>query len=153
MLQQRLSLITLGVSDLAVSRAFYTEVLGWQTPDEGDALFFDMGGYAFSLYPIEKLAEDIGEDVALPDRAGFNGFTLAYNVGSPEEVDGLFKLLEDAGVTILKAPQKVFWGGYSGYFADPDGHPWEVAYNPFVTITSDGRMVMAPEDTSGDKAS
>lgn len=146
MFQQRLSLITLGVGDLDVSRAFYTQLLGWHTPDDGDALFFDMGGYALSLFPMETLAEDIGEDVALPERAGFNGFTLAYNVGSIAEVDALFEKLEAQGVTILKAPQKVFWGGYSGYFADPDGHPWEVAYNPFVTITEDGRMLMTPPE-------
>jgi len=144
MLQQRLSLITLGVRDIAVSRRFYEGVLGWHTLDEGDCLFFDMGGYALALYPTAKLVEDIGPDAPAPQRTGFHGFTLAYNVGSIEEVDAIFGQLEARRVTILKPPQPVFWGGYSGYFADPDGYPWEVAYNPFVTIDDDGRMVMAP---------
>ncbi len=143
MFQQRLSLITLGVGDLAVSRAFYTQVLGWQTSDQDGCIFFDMGGFAVALFPMEDLANDISGDTRMPEKAGFNGITLAYNVSSREEVDTLFNKLRADGVTILKSPESVSWGGYSGYFADPDGHPWEVAYNPFVTITDDGQMLLS----------
>eukprot|EP00438_Fugacium_kawagutii_P007094 Skav212953 [mRNA] locus=scaffold7842:87:368:+ [translate_table: standard] len=92
---------------------------------------------------MEELANDISGDTRMPETAGFNGITLAYNVSSREEVDNLFKKLRADGVTILKSPESVSWGGYSGYFADPDGHPWEVAYNPFVTITDDGQMLLS----------
>jgi catechol 2,3-dioxygenase-like lactoylglutathione lyase family enzyme len=141
MLQQRLSIITLGVRDLAASRRFYVETLGLTPEDDNEQIvFFQMGGYALALFDIERLAEDISPAAKPPERRGYNGFTLAYNLGSIEEVDALFAQLEAAGVEILKRPEKVFWGGYSGYFADPDGHPWEVAFNPFVVIDEKGRM-------------
>jgi len=141
MLQQRLSIITLGVRDLAASRRFYVDTLGWTPQDDNPQIvFFQMGGYALALFDIEQLAEDIGASAQPPERRGYNGFTLAHNLGSIEEVDALFAALDQAGADIIKPPEKVFWGGYSGYFADPDGHPWEVAYNPFVVIDADGRM-------------
>jgi uncharacterized protein len=142
MLQQRLSVITLGVADIEASRHFYTDVLGWKTDDRENCIFFDLGGYALALYEVGKLAEDISLTITPPERRGFNGFTLAYNVGSAKEVDQLFRKLAAHNVDILKPPQAVFWGGYSGYFADVDGHPWEIAFNPFVTIDAAGRMRM-----------
>lgn len=133
-MKPRVSLITLGVSDLAVSRRFY-ENLGFSVRPEsvGDVVFLDLhGGLVLSLYPREKLAED----AEVPSEGGgFRGFTLAHNVASEEAVDATLQEAVRAGATLQKPGQKVFWGGYSGYFADPDGFLWEVAFNPFMDLT------------------
>ena len=135
-MEQRLSLITLGVADTARSRAFY-EALGWsgESPD-GDVVFFQAGGMIVALWGRGKLAEDS----AVTDPGGWGGITLAYNARSPEEVDAVLAEAEAAGAVIGRAGAKTFWGGYSGIFIDPDGHPWEVAHNPYWTITDDGSI-------------
>jgi catechol 2,3-dioxygenase-like lactoylglutathione lyase family enzyme len=128
----RISLITLGVADLAASLAFYRDGLGLPRRDGPEGIaFFDLKGTWLSLYKREALAEDA---TVSAEGSGFRGFTLAHNVASPEEVDALVKRAVDAGASLVKEPQKVFWGGYSGYFADPDGFLWEVAWNPHFTI-------------------
>jgi uncharacterized protein len=137
-MEQRLTVITLGVNDVAVAREFYSSTLGW-TPesDLGAIVFYDLGGYLLALYGHEGLAEDTTMRFEGP-LAAYRGFTLGYCTNSRKEVDDLFATLEAKGVTILKQPQAVFWGGYSGYFQDPDGHAWEVAHNPSWRITSTG---------------
>jgi predicted lactoylglutathione lyase len=133
--EQRLSLVTLGVGDLARSRAFY-EALGWTTgasPDD-DVVFFQAGGMIVALWDRQLLAEDSGVD----DFGGWGGITLAHNVRSPEEVDRVIAEAEEAGASIPRHGAKTFWGGYSGIFIDPDGHAWEVAHNPHWTIGDDG---------------
>lgn len=132
-MKAKISLITLGVSDLARAEAFYKDGLG--LPLEGDnegIRFFKLEGTWLALYPKDKLAEDVGISV---EGSGFSGVTLAHNVASPEAVDALLLQAEGAGAVIVKPGQKVFWGGYSGYFTDPDGHLWEVAHNPFMDLT------------------
>jgi catechol 2,3-dioxygenase-like lactoylglutathione lyase family enzyme len=130
----KIGLVTLGVADLARSLAFYRDGLGWPThdykPDAG-VVFFALNGTWLSLYPRDKLAEDAG----VADGQGFGGITLAHNERSPEEVDAAFAQAIAAGARAVKVPQKAFWGGYSGYFADPDGYLWEVAFNPFMDLT------------------
>ena len=136
-MQQRVTLITLGVGDLGRARAFY-EALGWRTnakPDD-DVVFFQAGGLVLSLWDRGKLAEDSG----VPDAEGFGGVTLAHNVGSPAEVDAVIEEARGAGGTIAREPAETFWGGYSGVFVDPDGHPWEVAHNPHWTLEADGSI-------------
>lgn len=137
-MEQRISLVTLGVLDLKRSISFY-EKLGWRRSMaelEGVA-FFQTGGSVFGLYPRDKLAEDAQIP---PDGSGFGGFALAQNVRSKEEVDRVLAEAVAAGGKLLKPAQEVFWGGYSGYFADPDGHPWEIAWNPGFEILSDGSI-------------
>lgn len=135
-MDQRVSLITLGVRDLARARAFY-EALGWgRTGDDEDVVFFQAGGMAVALWDRGKLAEDS----AVSDSGGWGGVTLAHNVRSPAEVDAVLAEAEAAGATIGRPGGKTFWGGYSGVFIDPDGHPWEVAHNPGWTILSDGSI-------------
>jgi predicted lactoylglutathione lyase len=136
-MEQRLSLVTLGVTDLPRARAFY-EALGWHTnagPDD-DVVFFQAGGMAVALWSRESLAEDS----AVSDEGGWGGITLAYNARSPEEVDEVVAEAERAGARVGRAPAETFWGGYSGVFLDPDGHPWEVAHNPHWTIAEDGSL-------------
>ena len=137
-MEQRLSLITLGVADAARSSAFYG-ALGWsgQSPD-GDVWFFQAGGIVIALWSREKLAGDS----AVTDGGGWGGVTLAYNTRSPEEVDAVLAEAEAAGGTVGRAGAPTFWGGYSGVFVDPDGHPWEVAHNPGWTVTDDGRTLL-----------
>ncbi len=138
-MDQRLSLITLGVSDLARSRAFY-EALGWRSntdPDEG-VVFFQTGGLVVALWSRDSLAEDSGVE----DAGGWGGVTLAYNVSSPPEADEVIEEARRAGARIAREPAETFWGGYSGVFVDLDGHPWEVAHNPRWTVTDDGRTVL-----------
>jgi uncharacterized protein len=138
-MNQYLHLITLGVKDLERSRKFYTEILGWKPSSNSsdDVVFFQAGGVVFGLYPREKLAEDA---LTTPKGDGFAGVTLAYNARSEAEVDLVIRDLEDKGVQIAKQPQKVFWGGYSSYFVDPDGFHWEVAYNPFFPFDESGNL-------------
>jgi catechol 2,3-dioxygenase-like lactoylglutathione lyase family enzyme len=135
--EQRISLVTLGVADLARSRAFY-EALGWATDAEpgADVVFFQAGGMVLALWSREALAID----GSVSDEGGWGGITLAHNVRSPEEVDGVLEEAARAGATIVRRGAKTFWGGYSGVFLDPDGHPWEVAHNPFWTLAEDGSV-------------
>lgn len=142
-MEQRLTMVTLGVRDLARSRRFYEEGLGWTLGGgvEGNVAFYQLGGILLGLYGLEALAEDA--QLALPDlqpARNFGGITLAYNVRDRAAVDATLTEAEAAGATLLKPGQEVFWGGYSGYFADPDGHPWEVAHNPFWTLQPDGSV-------------
>jgi len=135
--EQRVSLVTLGVEDLGRSRAFY-EALGWTTraaPDD-DVVFFQTGGMILALWGRRLLAEDSGVD----DFGGWGGITLAHNVRSHEEVDAVIAEAEDAGASIPRHGATTFWGGYSGMFIDPDGHAWEVAHNPHWTIGEDGSV-------------
>jgi predicted lactoylglutathione lyase len=135
--EQRLTLITLGVADLARSRAFY-EALGWKTgagPDD-DVVFFQAGDLVVALWSRESLAEDSG----VTDTGGWGGVTLAHNVRSPAEVDAVIAEAEAAGAAIPRHGAETFWGGYSGIFVDPDGHPWEVAHNPHWELTEEGAV-------------
>lgn len=138
-MNQYLHLVTLGVKDLARSRKFYEETLGWRpAPSSSEAVvFFQAGGVVLGLYPREKLAEDA---LTSAEGGGFAGVTLAYNARSEQEVDEIIRDLEAKGVTIAKQPQKVFWGGYSSYFVDPDGFRWEIAYNPFFAFDESGNL-------------
>jgi catechol 2,3-dioxygenase-like lactoylglutathione lyase family enzyme len=137
-MNQHLHIITLGVSDLEVSKKFYTETLGWKIsrPQEGVA-FFQAGGVVLALFPRDELAADA---TVSAEGSGFDGFSLAYNAQSEAEVDEIIADLKSKGVKIVKEPQKVFWGGYSSYFVDPDDHLWEVAYNPFFPFDENGNM-------------
>jgi len=136
-MEQRLSLVTLGVTDLAAARAFY-EALGWTTgaAPEDDVVFFQAGGMIVALWSRESLAGDSAVD----DPGGWGGVTLAYNVRSPAEVDAVLDEARRAGARIGREGADTFWGGYSGVFVDPDGHPWEVAHNPFWTLADDGSV-------------
>jgi predicted lactoylglutathione lyase len=135
-MEQRISLITLGVTDLRRAMNFYA-AMGWEgsSPD-GDVAFFQAGGMVFALWDRAKLADDSG----VTDSGGWGGVTLAHNVRSPAEVDAAIGQVEAAGGRVVRAGAETFWGGYSGAFCDPDGHPWEVAYNPRWTIADDGSV-------------
>jgi uncharacterized protein len=137
--EQRVSLVTLGV-DLARARAFY-EALGWTTGAEpgDDVVFFQAGCMVVALWGRDELAEDSGAE----DAGGWGGITLAHNVGSPAEVDAVMREAEAAGATITRSAAATFWGGYSGAFADPEGHAWEVAHNPHWTLAEDGSIRIA----------
>lgn len=139
-MEQRLSVVTLGVADLERSRRFYEQGLGWAkgTDDEGIA-FYQLNGLVFALFPRRELASDAGLP---PDGSGFGGVTLAYCTRSREEVDDTLRRAQRAGAHILKAAGDTSWGGYSGYFADPDGYPWEVAWQPAWRITPAGETVL-----------
>jgi catechol 2,3-dioxygenase-like lactoylglutathione lyase family enzyme len=139
-MEQRVSLITLGVSDLARSRAFY-EALGWKTAAEPDAdvVFFQTGCSIVALWDRGELARDSG----VQDSGGWGGVTLAYNVRSPEAVDAVLAEAAAAGARIPRFGAETFWGGYSGVFVDPDGHPWEVAHNSHWTLRDDGSVALA----------
>jgi uncharacterized protein len=138
-MDQRVSLITLGVGDLAAARRFY-EALGWECKEVSETVFVQAGGSAVVLWGRDKLAEDAG----IEDReaGGFGGIALAQNVRSPEEVDSIIAAATAAGATITKPAAKTFYGGYAGYFADLDGHLWEIAHNPGFTLTEDGSLVL-----------
>jgi len=138
--EQRVSLITLGVSDLARARRFY-EALGWSSPSQPDegVVFFQAGGMVVGLWDRAALAEDS----AAADSGGWGGVTLALNVRSPGEVDRVIEEARAAGAVIGREPADTFWGGYSGLFTDPDGHPWEVAHNPGWTLLDDGSVRLA----------
>jgi len=137
-MEQRLSLITLGVADLARSREFY-ERLGWRrsmAKAEG-VVFFQAGGMALALFPRSELATDAK---IAPEGSGFSGISLAYNTRTRDEVDAVLAEAEAAGATLLKPGEEAFWGGYSGYFSDPDGFPWEVGWNPSFRMMEDGSI-------------
>ena len=143
-MKPKIGIITLGVSDLKRSLAFYRDGLGFPTheyKEDAGIVFFKLEGTWLALYPRDELVKDLGEDA---EKAGLNissepgpagGVTLAHNVSTKEEVDAVVQLAVNAGAKLVKQPEEVFWGGYSGYFADPDGHLWEVAYNPFMNLT------------------
>jgi uncharacterized protein len=135
--EQRVSLITLGVRDLARARAFY-EALGWATraAPADDVVFFQSGGLVVALWDRARLAEDSG----VADGGGYGGITLAHNVRSPAEVDAVLAEAAAAGATIARAGAETFWGGYSGVFVDPEGHSWEVAHNPGWELDADGSV-------------
>jgi predicted lactoylglutathione lyase len=140
-MDQRVSLFTLGVADLERARAFY-EGIGWKTgaaPGD-DVVFFQCGGMIVALWDRARLAEDS----TVVDSGGWGGVTFAYNVRSPAEVDAAIEEARAAGATIGREPAETFWGGYSGVFVDPDGHPWEVAHNPHWTVLDDGSVRLAP---------
>ncbi len=131
-MQPRISMITLGVNDLNRSVNFYEKGLGLPKMDlEGNVAFFTLNGSWLALYPRDALAEDATVAAA---GSGFTGITLAHNVASEQEVDAVIGEAVNAGATLVKAPGKVFWGGYSGYFSDPDGYLWEVAHNPHFWV-------------------
>lgn len=141
-MEQRLSLITLGVQDLGRARAFY-ESLGWHSDagPEDDVVFFQLSGMVVALWSRSQLAHDS----AVSDTGGWGGVTLAYNTRSPDEVDRVIEEARRAGATIGREPGTTFWGGYSGVFIDPDGHPWEVAHNPGWTIDANGGVHLSAE--------
>ncbi len=137
-MEQRLSIVTLGVDDLSRARAFY-EALGWRVASEQNAesiVCFTLNGVGFALYPRARLVEDIGAGSS--QGGGTGAVTLAHNVRSREQVAAVLDEAERAGGIIVKPAQDVFWGGHSGYFEDPDGHLWEVAWNPFSPLDDDG---------------
>ena len=138
-MEQRLSLVTLGVTDLARARAFY-QALGWSPVDPGDddVVFFQAGGIVVALWDRGLLAADS----VTADTGGWGGITLAHNVRSPQEVDAVLDQVREAGGDIRRPGAETFWGGYSGLFADPDGHPWEVAHNPGWRLADDGSVVL-----------
>ena len=137
-MEQRLSLVTLGVSDLTRARAFY-EALGWQAGESPEGVvFFQAGGMVVALWGRAELAED----TAVTNSGGWGGITLAHNVRSPQEADQVLAEATSAGGMILRPGAEAFWGGYSGVFADPDGHAWEVAHNPGWTITEEGATLL-----------
>jgi uncharacterized protein len=143
-MEQRLSLVSLGVADVAAATAFY-ERLGWQRSvanSNENITFFQLGGIILGLYGGQALADDIG--IEYSDRLGFNNITLAFNTRSREDVEAVLQEAEAAGGEIIKPAEEAFWGGYSGYFSDPDGHHWEVAWNPFFPIAEDG-AIQLPE--------
>lgn len=135
-MEQRISLITLGVRDLERARSFY-EAMGWSgsTPD-GDVWFFQAGGMVVALWGRDKLAADSG----VVDSGGWGGVTLAYNVREPNDVDQVIEEARAAGAVIVREPTETSWGGYSAAFVDPEGHSWEVAHNPGWTIAADGSV-------------
>jgi catechol 2,3-dioxygenase-like lactoylglutathione lyase family enzyme len=137
-MEQRISLITLGVADLRRAMDFYA-ALGWEgrSPDD-EVAFYQAGGMIFALWDRALLAADSG----VTDGGGYGGVTLAHNVRSPAEVDAVLAGAEAAGGTIARAGGATSWGGYSGVFCDPDGHPWEVAHNPAWTVHDDGRTTL-----------
>jgi predicted lactoylglutathione lyase len=134
--EQRISLITLGVRDVEVAKAFY-ERLGWRAGlDVQETVFFQVGQMVLTLWGRDKLADDSG----VTDTGGWGGVTLAHNVRSPEEVDRVIDEARTAGARIAREPGDTFYGGYAGVFVDPDGHTWEVAYNPSFSLRADGAL-------------
>lgn len=140
--EQRLSLITLGVRDLEVSTRFYQDILGWTpSPVGGDQVtFFQLNGFVLALFPRDELAADAGVDAV--DSAGHSRMALAYNVRERNQVDELLTYVGTSGARVVKPAEDAFWGGRSGYFADPDGFLWEVAWNPGFEILDDGSIEM-----------
>lgn len=139
-MEQRLTIVGLGVDNLQTASDFYENKFGWKKTKSSNEniVFFQMNGILLSLYPREKLAEDATVN---PEGSGFKGFTLAYNTRAKEEVDALIETLENKGVKIVKRPEEVFWGGYSSYVADMDNNLWEIAFNPFLPLDEKGNAV------------
>ncbi len=142
-MRQKLTLITLGVADLVRALDFYEKGLKWKKSSASteNLILFDLGGFELALYPRKLLAED----ATVPEAgSGFSGITLSYNAKNEAEVDEVLSEVRKLGATVVKPAQKVFWGGYSGYFKDPDGHLIEVAYNPFWALDEDGNVKLPP---------
>ncbi|MDT0353712.1 VOC family protein [Pseudonocardia charpentierae] len=137
-MEQRISIVTLGVDDLARARAFY-ERMGWQGQEVEETVFFQAGPLALVLWGRDKLAADSGVP---DDGSGFDRMTLAQNVRSAAEVDAVVAAAAEAGASVTRQPATTFYGGYAGVFLDPDGHAWEIAFNPGFTITDDGALVL-----------
>ena len=139
-MEQRLTMITLGVRDLASARAFYEKGLGWSasTASSDGIAFYQVGGMVFALFGRAALAGDAGIEDTAP--GGFSGVALAYNGRDRAEVNAVLARAVDAGATLVKPAAEAFWGGYSGYFADPEGHLWEVAHNPFWRLDAQGNV-------------
>jgi catechol 2,3-dioxygenase-like lactoylglutathione lyase family enzyme len=136
----RMTVITLGVTDLAKSTRFYKTIFGISPNSEYEGIsFFELPGAWLTLYPIDKLAEDISPKLS-PGRSGFCGITLAYNARSQDEIVAIFEEAQTAGASIVKTPQETFWGGFSGYFADLDGYYWEVTWGPMFDFAPDGSL-------------
>ena len=144
--EKRLSIITLGVKDRAAMTKFYEETIGFKNIGPEAMTMFDMGGFVLGLWEADKLAEDAGQ--AANPVGAFRNVALAYNARSIEEVDEIFARLKAADVEITTPPHKAFWGGYSGYFADPEGNAWEVAFNPFWKFDEAGRVVLPTGETA-----
>ncbi|MEU4397072.1 VOC family protein [Micromonospora orduensis] len=138
-MEQRISLVTLGVADVGRAKAFY-EQLGWRGQEVEETVFFQAGGLAFVLWGRDKLAADAGIDD--PGRSGFGGMTLAQNVRSRAEVDELMATAAKAGAEVTQPARETFYGGYAGCFADPDGHVWEIAWNPGFPLGPDGALTV-----------
>ena len=138
-MEQRISLVTLGVSDLAAAKTFY-EQLGWHGQEVEETVFVQAAGIALVLWGREKLAADCGLPDAPP--AGFGGIVLAHNVRSAAEVDAILRAAADAGATVTRPPAQTFYGGYAGVFTDLDGHPWEIAHNPGFALSDDGTLTL-----------
>ena len=138
-MEQRLSLVTLGVADVDRAKAFY-EQLGWRGQEVQETVFFQAGGMAVVLWGRDKLAVDSG--LADQSPAGFDGVVLAQNVRSRQEVDEIIAAAQTAGATISKPPGETFYGGYAGFFVDLDGHAWEIAYNPGFALAEDGSLTL-----------
>jgi predicted lactoylglutathione lyase len=138
-MEQRISLVTLGVSDLHRALQFYQR-LGWQGQEVQETVFFQTGGIGVILWQQDQLADDAG----LPPRSGsgFRGVALAHNVRTKDEVNAITTAAEHAGATVTRAPAATFYGGYASYFTDPDGHTWEIAYNPGFPISDDGSITI-----------
>jgi predicted lactoylglutathione lyase len=143
-MDQRISILTLGVADLPRSRSFF-ERLGWRASSASSEaiVFFEAGGMAVALYPRAELAKDAN---LAAEGQGFSGISIAYNARTRAEVDTVLAQAEAAGARILKPAQEAFWGGYSGYFADPDNFAWEVAFNPHFQIAEDGSLLLPDSD-------
>lgn len=138
-MEQRISLVTLGVSDLSRARSFY-EKLGWHGQEIEATVFFQTGGIGLVLWHQDKLAEDSGTGSVRG--GGFRGVSLAHNVRSRDEVDAVIAGAEAAGATVTRKPEETFYGGYAGHFTDPDGHAWEIAYNPGFPLADDGTLTI-----------
>ena len=137
-MQQRITFFTIGVSDLDAMKNFYKEKFGWEAMKDSDGIvFFKLNGFIFGLFPKDELAEDIG---VKNDGKGFKQFSLAINLDSEKAVDKLFEEFKKKDVKIIKAPEKVFWGGYRGYVADIENNYWEFAFNPFLKLDPDGNV-------------
>jgi catechol 2,3-dioxygenase-like lactoylglutathione lyase family enzyme len=142
-MDQRISIVTIGVADLARSRAFY-EQLGWRGHEMEETVFFQAGGQAVVLWARDKVAADAGIDD--DGASGFGGFTLAHNVRSRDEVDDIVDAARRAGAEVTNPPRETFYGGYAGFFRDPDGHVWEIAWNPGFTLNPDGTLTLPDFD-------
>ena len=156
-MEQRVSIITLGVAELARSKRFYEHVLGWKAFESNEKIiFFDIGGMVLSLYEHKDLVADINAtpeggdprkgNPSVDPPSGYRGMTLAHNLRSPREVDTLLAKVRAGGGKVIKSATKAFWGGYSGYFSDPDGHIWEVAHNPFWPLDDNGQLMLSGTD-------